>query len=74
MTEAEAKTKWCPMVQYAAHNLPSNRDACYDMQGTHCIGSACMMWRTTLACDSQSDPHDPEVNFISGYCGLAGHP
>lgn len=60
MTESEAKTKWCPMVRY--QDLRAiNRDACYDNSGTHCIGSACMMWRHL-------------VNTKEGYCGLAGKP
>lgn len=39
MTEAEAKTKWCPMVRYFAA-----KDARMP-EHTLCIGSDCMMWR-----------------------------
>lgn len=48
MTEAEAKTKWCPMAVTWPHykTRPINREA----QGfvpneCLCVGSACMMWR-----------------------------
>lgn len=42
MTESEAKTKWCPMVQYGPAGSMLNRDACFDHKGTHCIGSEWM--------------------------------
>jgi hypothetical protein len=55
MTEAEAATKWCPMVRLLPgtppeSNLPSGV--------TTCIGSECMAWRWKSG--SQDD----------GYCGL----
>lgn len=59
LTEAEAKTKWCPMVRVAvterdgsdAPPVVFNRTAIRNTSeyGTPhaamCIGSACMMWR-----------------------------
>lgn len=58
MTEAQAKTKWCPHARVrdagvpAAVNRLSNRaEECL------CVGSECMVWRGTP---------------MSGWCGLAG--
>jgi hypothetical protein len=65
MTEEQARTKWCPMVRFQ-HQLGTNRDACFDHAGTHCIGSDCMMWRW----DVEACREGPEVDH--GYCGLAG--
>lgn len=43
MTETEAKTKWCPMIRtYGGVN--NQGDITSDNK---CIGSACMMFRTT---------------------------
>lgn len=70
MTEDEAKTKWCPMVRYQG-GQPLNRDACYDLKGTHCIGSDCMMWRDLF--DDQPYASDA-TRRVRGYCGLAGKP
>lgn len=52
MTEAEAKTKWCPFVRMTAsqgewhiNRDPSLPSAPTDTQAYRCIGSACMAWR-----------------------------
>lgn len=75
MTEEEAKQKWCPMVRYLAVFTSGsgsksgggyNRGADHPATTAHCIGSACMMWRTHAYA---SNP-----NKIHGYCGLAGKP
>ncbi len=89
MTEAEAKTKWCPMARYALDvngsmaavnswtivNQPEKRSAC--------IGSACMMWREL---PPRKFVNGMEVQYgatwsqeaiqtvTQGYCGLAGKP
>jgi len=54
MTEDQAKTKWCPFIQFATisgkgiagvgtnRNEASSGDA---ELNTKCIGSACMAWR-----------------------------
>ena len=72
MTEEEAKTKWCPMVVFMlGGGQVRNRDACYDVAGTHCIGSSCMMWRETgrvRLFEPINGPHE----VVQGYCGLAG--
>jgi hypothetical protein len=80
MTEAEAKLKWCPMVKYELGGRAVNRDACYDNAGTHCIGSACMMWRETVSAGStelqqiSADTYNRVEIPAQGYCGLAGKP
>ena len=63
MTENEAKTKWCPMVNRAGDR--GNRTADGVTMG-RCVASGCMMWRTTL--------HGTEGKVYEGYCGLAGKP
>lgn len=56
MTEAEAKTKWCPFFRASVAKAMSedveyatNRDGRYEETGKGkidcCIGSACMAWR-----------------------------
>ena len=82
MTESEAKTKWCPMRRLTEiGNIRINNTE----PGTftlNCIGSACMMWRTT-----GSDPYNKDgtpgrhgqdeskfIRILVGYCGLAGKP
>lgn len=72
MTEEEAKTKWCPMVRTSSGGLIGNRDNAHDGQltsfddGSRCIGSACMMWRSGATVKG-----DPSGSY--GYCGLAGN-
>ena len=69
MTENEAKTKWCPMIQ---------------MRSSHCIAYDCMGWRHD-ACEDNEDGtfvaarHNGMVKKESGrkfiyhgHCGLAG--
>ena len=62
MTEEDAKKRWCPMVRVNYANLTDVGHARAEMS-SRCIGSGCMMWRT-------SDHYDD----ASGYCGLAGTP
>lgn len=50
MTEAEAKTKWCPNVRIAVHaghgGAACNRHPEGSVkEDTLCIASACMFWR-----------------------------
>lgn len=72
MTEAEAKTKWCPMARVlvsdsagtgTANRLPlmqcgPNGEYRPDTSA-NCLGSACMVWCSGHAAGT-------------GYCGLAG--
>ena len=60
MTEAEAKTKWCPFVRIAGVRHPA----------AQCIASACMAWRWTMTPEEAKG----NVNGPRGYCGLAGVP
>lgn len=69
MTEEEAKTKWCPMVQVqSAPYVPGTFSSGCDNRGALCIGSACMMWRDTTI------PREDYPEVKTGYCGLAGKP
>ena len=59
MTESEARTKWCPMVQLAIGEESIVYSNTLDGgDSTNCIGSDCMMWRVT-------------GNHGDGQCGLA---
>jgi len=70
MTEAEAKTKWCPMARVdfggegaGSRNRLEQRRAGDSVPGgvlnANCLGSDCMAW-----CSGHKSGH--------GYCGLAG--
>lgn len=82
MTEAEAKTKWCPLVRQVAVT-PGKRESAaignrfidesladggsfHNPIHSRCIGSDCMMWRW------RSKVHD--ANPSEGWCGAAGRP
>lgn len=70
MTEAEAKTKWCPMVRAGkSENYSSERMHQVLLRETNCIGSACMMWRWEYA---DGGKHPCDKSTTDGYCGLAG--
>jgi hypothetical protein len=81
VTEKEAKTKRCPESYgppLSDHGMitaqPANQSIGYgysmsvavQTSPTHCIGSACMAWRTT---GDEGDDGTP-----LGYCGKAGKP
>ena len=70
LTEAEARTRWCP---HALAGSPIfNRRA--DGEPTplcRCIASSCMAWRWhSEGLDENYGPKEP----TRGYCGLAGTP
>ena len=90
MTEDEAKTKWCPMVHVRANVMYADGPdddatkrridlAEAEHRKSMCIGSQCMMWRSTKVID-YNDPvevtHAATVyrTNIVFYCGLAGKP
>ena len=64
MTEAEAKTKWCPFVRFSSFDASINRRLSepHIHQCTLCIASDCMAWRW-------EDREDG-----TGYCGLIHAP
>lgn len=94
MTEDEAKTRWCPFVRMTAsqgewhvNRDPSLPSSPQDTQAYHCIGSACMAWRTRHQWfdNAQQDPSwvsyapyafepGPDQERDDGFCGLAGAP
>lgn len=81
MTEAEAKTKWCPFVHVmreseSRHAMTTrgqslSPDAEPLAQQLTCIGSACMAWRPIT---KFSATHGRIEKPNEGYCGLAGRP
>ena len=77
MTEAEAKTKWCPFVRATPvdnDEYPGGWIQRPDgLASLQCIGSDCMAWRwgeKRWNRKAEASEPDPE----SGYCGLAGKP
>jgi len=83
VTEAEAKTKWCPFARVSSHG----RDAAWNRIGPHrigdpavmlpawalCLGPDCMAWRQTDNKTWPFGPGEPEREpEPAGYCGLAG--
>lgn len=66
MTEAEAKTKWCPMVRHPYFNYSGAQQTAVTndrMNGnSNCIASECMMWRWK---------DRPQDMGKTGHCGLA---
>lgn len=74
MTEAEAKTKWCPFVRILVDsehwqtNRPTVRMDESSMPVDYCIASNCMAWRW-----SRQKNIGPGISSM-GYCGLASRP
>ena len=77
MTEAEAKTKWCPfgrrlfsssVREVTLEPVAANRTT-QDAPNTFCLGSGCMGWRWALMdVHEQASGRKP----TEGYCGLVG--
>ena len=69
-TEEEAKTKWCPYMEFS--------------HGSHgyarCLGSGCMAWRkresTEFKLKAETEFRRTGMRLVSteGFCGLAGQP
>lgn len=62
LTETEAKTRWCPMgagrpmrMSMAAGSFGSQQIVAVEapMSEARCIGSACMMWETTVVANER---------------------
>lgn len=78
MLETEAKTKACPLFSSACivACVGTGVDAAKTFQeATKCIGSACMMWKWSLAGPVQDRTFplpSGARSSVDGYCGLAG--
>ena len=77
MTEADAKTKWCPMSRSLFYNGDIVTSANRGEDGTthkadKCLGSGCMAWRWLSAgVNPEGVPHGDQRQ---GFCGPAGKP
>lgn len=86
LTEAEARTKWCPFVRREGDYLsrqPVNRPV---DNNSRCLASECMAWRVGKVTTHQTGMNKavrdgretrlvPATEEVShGYCGLAGEP
>lgn len=64
MTEADAKTKWCPFSRISSNGAVINRDNNKDSlitdttSATRCLGSVCCLWMV----------EDDRTN--DGHCGM----
>lgn len=86
MTEADAKTKWCPKVSFSdegadAYSMNNRGDVMRrDTEPVHltrCIASDCMAWRWEMRTVSSPDqpPHEAYSEPTDrGYCGAFGKP
>lgn len=85
MTEEEAKTKWCPMVQVRPGRTDSGFFEPVDNRHAFCIGHLCMMWRVYRVPNGKPITLQAPDGIITvahgitgsdehGCCGLAGMP
>lgn len=87
MTEAEAKTKWCPFARsappaFGAVAMPGSMAAqlggALPRENFQCVGSVCMAWRwlpDNEQTRGQSYAHPDESDPPPlGFCGLACKP
>lgn len=73
MTEDEAKTKWCPFVNFFSaymggvyHNRGGvEQEVTATKDSVYCIGSKCMMWRT-------GGTYKDGDWVVRGRCGIGG--
>lgn len=72
VTVEEARTKWCPMVQFVAHPqrdlLYDNREG-EDPEPPNCIADQCMAWKWTHGFPATDE--EKKDGTKRGYCGLA---
>jgi hypothetical protein len=84
MTEADAKTKWCPFAMsiewdsFGPEQIEKPVSANRHNEGsihkaTMCLASECMAWRADRAF-STKNIYGGKQEQKTGYCGLAGKP
>jgi hypothetical protein len=89
-TEAEARTKWCPLARQLVHHETSTGVALAAANRTpeavsRCVASECMSWRWELT--KEPLPNEPTkygrlglayalqpTTYEHGYCGAFGQP
>lgn len=79
MTEAEARTRWCPWA--SSRVIPADADGALvilrlpgEKITPMCIASECMSWRWSSPPFPNVQPSETGVAAGNGYCGLAGKP
>ena len=70
LTEKEARTRWCPLVR-VGNEAGCNRSSNDFGATAHCIGSACMAWRTGVFAHQRNLPEQDRTPEV-GYCGAFG--
>jgi hypothetical protein len=76
LTEAEARTKWCPHA-VASHTDPRRgfrKGHVFDDNCFACIASGCSQWRAALKPVYDDGQPCGTAPTDKGYCGLAGRP
>ncbi len=85
LTEAEAKTKWCPMArvtkgdegQPAFNRYFQNNNDFGMPTGSLCVASCCMLWRTERLLERKDRMHEESLATVPdalGYCGFGPRP
>lgn len=86
MTEADAKTKWCPFSRFgvidtvAPNRFGAGSEGSFAEIACRCIGSACMAWRKretaefSAKAEAEFRKTGRRLEPDTGYCGLAGRP
>lgn len=83
MTEAEARTKWCPYAASRSIDVlvgtGEKRNIRFvvgpEKETTlFCVGSLCMAWRWSSPSFANAQPGETGVAAGDGCCGLAGAP
>lgn len=83
MTEAEAKTRLCPLVMHRVMRatVANPDDTVIYWEPKNCIASGCMAWRVskTVGIGPNEERRELDTDGLTkwvddGFCGLAGKP